>query len=67
MNRWWSGSVRASAQLCKTLGEILFIPGDFSTSNETRASKTSVTVIVIELRESCIDGRLSMFGREDES
>ena len=67
MNRWWSGLVRASAQLCNTLGKILSMPGDFSTSNETRASKISITAMVTELRESCIDGRLSMFGKEDES
>ena len=51
------------AQLCNTLGEILSIPEDFSISNEIRASKTTVTVIV---RESCIDGWSSMFGKEDE-
>ena len=54
MEKWLS---RGSVQLCNTLDEILSILGDFSTSNKTRASKTSVAVIVIELRESCIDGR----------
>ena len=65
--RWWSGSVRATAQLRNTLGEILSIPGDFSTSKETRTSKTSVGEIVIELRELCIGGRSSIFGSDDES
>ena len=31
--------------------------GDFSTSSKTRASKTLAAVIVIELRESCMDDR----------
>ena len=65
MVEWLSQGL--STILQNSIGEILSIPGDFSTSNETRASKTSVTVIVTELRESCIDGRLSMFGKEDES
>ena len=29
------------------------MPQDFSTSNEMRASKTSVTVIVMEFKDSC--------------
>ena len=65
MVEWLSQGL--STILQNSIGEILSIPGDFSTSNETRASKTSVAVIVTELRESCIDGRLSMFGKEDES
>ena len=44
----------------------LSIPGDFSTSSETRASKTSAVEIVIEIRESCTGGRSSMLGNDDE-
>ena len=54
MEKWVSW---CSVQLCNTLDEILSIPGDFSTSSKTRASKTCVAVTVIELRESCIDDR----------
>ena len=32
------------------------MPQDFSTSNEMRASKTSVTVIVMEFKDSCVVG-----------
>ena len=32
----WGGSLKASAQLHNTLGEILFILGDFLTSTETK-------------------------------
>ena len=50
-NRWWSSSVRASVQFPNTLGDSVHTRR-FSTSSETKASKTPATEIVIELRES---------------
>ena len=41
-----------STVLQHSIGEILSMPGGFSTSSETRTSKTSAMEIAIELRES---------------
>ena len=58
----------AIAQLCSTLGEMLLIPADFSTSREIKASYTSgtLTVIAIECKESFTIGRSSMLGSDVE-
>ena len=53
-------------QLCSTLGEMLSISADFSTSSEIKTSYTSGTVIVIKCKESFTVGRSSMLGSDAE-
>ena len=46
---------------------MLSIPADFSTSSEIKASCTTVTVIVIEFKESFTIGRSSMLALNCEN